>query len=60
MTGVFGWRNTAQPAATQTSAWREPPLEHAPAEAPRVSVRQTAAGDETGIEIPAFLRRQSS
>jgi hypothetical protein len=31
-------------------------------EAPRIvpSVRQTSAADETGIEIPAFLRRQQS
>jgi hypothetical protein len=27
---------------------------------PQVSVRQTSAADETGIEIPAFLRRQHS
>jgi hypothetical protein len=27
---------------------------------PHVSVHQPSAGDETGIEIPAFLRRQHS
>jgi hypothetical protein len=30
------------------------------AQTPHVSVRQTSAGEETGIEIPAFLRRQHS
>ena len=34
------------------------PQEPAPG-APRVSVRQTA-GEEVGLDIPAFLRRQSS
>jgi cell division protein FtsZ len=33
--------------------------EHRPEPAPRASVRQ-AAGEEMGLEIPAFLRRQSS
>jgi hypothetical protein len=29
-------------------------------QAPSPQTRQTSAGEETGIEIPAFLRRQHS
>jgi cell division protein FtsZ len=39
---------------------REPPLEHAHSDGPRIAVRQASAADEAGLEIPAFLRRQSS
>jgi cell division protein FtsZ len=39
---------------------REPAMDDYQPEAPRVSVHQTSAADEAGIEIPAFLRRQSS
>ena len=55
-TGVLGWRHGGQPAAEgqHHAATAEPA-----AEAPRVSVRQASVDDST-IEIPAFLRRQSS
>ena len=39
---------------------REPEVDAYQAQVSPVSVRQTSAGDETGIEIPAFLRRQHS
>jgi cell division protein FtsZ len=62
VTGAFR-RRAAVPApqAAQPQALRrEPPVDDYDAEPARVSVRQTSAADETGIEIPAFLRRQSS
>jgi hypothetical protein len=37
----------------------EPVMQEHRAEPPQASVRQTA-GDEVGLDIPAFLRRQSS
>jgi hypothetical protein len=37
----------------------EPAMLQPRIEQPRASVRQTA-GDEVGLDIPAFLRRQSS
>jgi cell division protein FtsZ len=46
----------AQPPATR----REPEIGDYQPQSPHVSVRQASAGDETGIEIPAFLRRQHS
>jgi cell division protein FtsZ len=61
VTGAF--RRRGQPAATVTAGPSpvrpEPLVQEAPVEAPRASVRQTA-GDEVGLDIPAFLRRQSS
>ena len=39
---------------------REPPLDHAHSDGPRIAVRPASAADEAGLEIPAFLRRQSS
>jgi cell division protein FtsZ len=61
VTGAF--RRRGQPAATVTAETApvrpEPLVQEAPIEAPRASVRQTA-GDEVGLDIPAFLRRQSS
>jgi cell division protein FtsZ len=46
---------TAEPAPVRADpAPQDPRMEH-----PRVSVRQTP-GDEVGLDIPAFLRRQSS
>ncbi len=39
---------------------REPLPEQVQSEVPRVAVRQASAADGVGIEIPAFLRRQSS
>ena len=61
MTGALR-RRALQPAtpAAQPMVRREPEMaEYQPQTTP-VSVRQTPAGDETGIEIPAFLRRQHS
>jgi cell division protein FtsZ len=62
MTGAFR-RRAAQPGApvaTQPAVRREPEIADHQAQNHHVSVRQTSAGDETGIEIPAFLRRQHS
>ena len=60
VTGAFRRRQHA-PAATQEAAplRAEPAFQEPRAEQPRVSVRQTG-GDEVGLDIPAFLRRQSS
>jgi cell division protein FtsZ len=63
VTGAFRRRAVppASPALQQPQPLRrELPVEDYQPEAPRVSVQQTSAADETGIEIPAFLRRQSS
>jgi cell division protein FtsZ len=63
VTGAFR-RRAMQPAAPtvqqQPTMRREPEVSDHQAQTPHVSVRQTSAGDETGIEIPAFLRRQHS
>jgi cell division protein FtsZ len=56
VTGAFRRRQHHAPAVTAEPA----PVRADPApQPPRVSVRQTA-GDEVGLDIPAFLRRQSS
>jgi len=59
VTGAFRRRQhpgaAAEPAPVRAEAGMPDPR----AEQPRVSVRQTA-GDEVGLDIPAFLRRQSS
>ncbi|HET6305814.1 MAG TPA: cell division protein FtsZ [Rhodopila sp.] len=62
MTGAFRRRavQPAAPVAPQPAVRREPELSDSQAPNPHVSVRQTSAADETGIEIPAFLRRQHS
>jgi cell division protein FtsZ len=62
VTGAFRRRPPTQyePAAQVQAMRREPALADPSHDGPRVSVRQTAMGDEAGIEIPAFLRRQSS
>jgi cell division protein FtsZ len=62
VTGAFRRRGAPQypPAGQPQSLRREPPLEHVQPDGPRVAVRQASAADEAGIEIPAFLRRQSS
>ncbi len=64
VTGAFRRRVAPQYASEEAQPEplrREPPLEHAVhPDGPRVSVRQTFAADEAGLEIPAFLRRQSS
>jgi cell division protein FtsZ len=62
MTGAFR-RRPLQPGATAVLPQvtrREPEMAEYQAQHPQVSVRQTSVGDETGIEIPAFLRRQHS
>jgi hypothetical protein len=43
----------------ETPPVRQDPAFHPQPEPPRASVR-LAAGDEMGLDIPAFLRRQSS
>ncbi|HEY4173454.1 MAG TPA: cell division protein FtsZ, partial [Rhodopila sp.] len=61
VTGAF--RRRAMQAGVplqQPTMRREPEVADHQAQAPHVSVRQTSVGDETGIEIPAFLRRQHS
>jgi cell division protein FtsZ len=63
VTGAFR-RRAAPPSPAAALQQPQPmrrdlPEDYHP-EAPRVSVQQTSAADETGIEIPAFLRRQSS
>jgi cell division protein FtsZ len=55
-TGVLGWKQFAQPVIAEALS---PHSAMEPAEAPKVSVRQATVEDST-IEIPAFLRRQSS
>jgi cell division protein FtsZ len=47
------------PQATTAPTRTEPALQEQRPEPPRASVRQTA-GEEVGLDIPAFLRRQSS
>jgi cell division protein FtsZ len=60
VTGAFRRRQPTPPSADEPAPVRAGPAgaEHR-IEPPRVSVRQTA-GDEVGLDIPAFLRRQSS
>jgi cell division protein FtsZ len=62
VTGAFRRRVTqpVTPVAYPPPIRREPEIEDYQPQTPVVSVRQTSAGDETGIEIPAFLRRQHS
>ncbi|MGE0223965.1 MAG: cell division protein FtsZ [Acetobacteraceae bacterium] len=62
VTGAFRRRQAAAPIAQDMPppTRREPVIQEMVAEAPRPSVRQAHMGDEVGIEIPAFLRRQSS
>jgi cell division protein FtsZ len=61
VTGVLRRRlPTAPPPQPEAAHVRSEPALHEPRpEASRVSVRQTA-GEEVGLDIPAFLRRQSS
>ncbi len=66
VTGAFRRRTTpaAAPAVMQPQAVRREPAveDYQPVVAPQsqVSVQQTSASEQTGIEIPAFLRRQHS
>ncbi len=61
VTGVFGRRRPmSTQAMDQAQARIEPTIPGEPrAEPVRASVR-AVVGEETGIEIPTFLRRQSS
>ncbi len=71
VTGAFRRRalQAAAPAAQPQSLRREPAVDdynphavapHAGLGHSQVSVQQASAGEQTGIEIPAFLRRQNS
>jgi cell division protein FtsZ len=62
VTGAFRRRagQPAVPVQQQPAIRREPEVADHQVQNPHVSVRQTSVGDETGIEIPAFLRRQHS
>jgi len=60
VTGAFRRRQAAPTAQGEPAPMRaEPAMQQPRIEQPRASVRQTA-GDEVGLDIPAFLRRQSS
>jgi hypothetical protein len=60
VTGAFR-RRAAGPMPQMAAApeRQEPVVQEPRLEAPRASVRQ-AGGDEVALDIPAFLRRQSS
>ncbi|WP_428536820.1 cell division protein FtsZ [Rhodopila sp.] len=62
MTGVLRGRPfpPTVAASPQPMTRREPEFADDQPQTHHVSVRQTSAGEETGIEIPAFLRRQLS
>jgi len=61
MTGKFRRRHHAPPAASDSAPVRsEPTLQPSTPEPPRAMVRQTAGEEVQGLDIPAFLRRQSS
>jgi len=61
VTGAFRRRAMQSGVPAQQPVMRrEPEVAEHQAQASHISVRQTPAGDETGIEIPAFLRRQQS
>jgi hypothetical protein len=62
VTGAIRGQQHAEPPAPspQQPAYRAEPAQHDPrAEPARASVRQASA-DDGAIDIPAFLRRQSS
>jgi cell division protein FtsZ len=60
VTGAFRRRVAPLAPVAAQPMRREPEVENYQPQSPNVSVRQTSAGEETGIEIPAFLRRQHS
>ena len=64
VTGAFRRRQTAAPTPVEaqppTFRRTAPATSETPTEAPPPSVRPARSSDEVGIEIPAFLRRQSS
>ncbi|HEY7578995.1 MAG TPA: cell division protein FtsZ [Acetobacteraceae bacterium] len=59
VTGALRRRLPTPPRPEAAPARNEPALHEQRPEPPRASVRQTA-GEEVGLDIPAFLRRQSS
>jgi hypothetical protein len=59
VTGAFRRRTATSSPVVSTPVRRDPVLDEASMEEPRPQVRQSSAEDTT-IEIPAFLRRQSS
>jgi len=64
VTGAFRRRQAPAPTAQEVPQMRREPAQPSMTEiqpqAPAASVRQAHASDEVGLEIPAFLRRQSS
>jgi cell division protein FtsZ len=61
VTGAFRRRpQSSSPAAETVQTRAEPPAQEPRIEQPRASVRQTAGDEVAGLDIPAFLRRQSS
>ena len=62
VTGAFKRRAmpSAGAMAPQPLPRREPAMEEYQPQPAPVSVQQTSAADQTGLEIPAFLRRQHS
>jgi cell division protein FtsZ len=61
VTGAFRRRHQAPAAASEAAPVRtEPSIQEPRPEPPRASVRQTAGDEVAGLDIPAFLRRQSS
>ncbi|HEY8289152.1 MAG TPA: cell division protein FtsZ, partial [Acetobacteraceae bacterium] len=60
VTGHFRRRQAGVAAPAEMPAVLPVRREPAIADGPRPSVRQATSGDEVGLEIPAFLRRQSS
>jgi cell division protein FtsZ len=61
VTGAFRRRQHAPAAHVEPAPIRaEPTMQNHHPEPPRASVRQTAGDEVAGLDIPAFLRRQSS
>jgi cell division protein FtsZ len=61
VTGAFRRRQQAAGAHAEPAPVRaEPVMQEPRPEPPRASVRQTAGDEVAGLDIPAFLRRQSS
>jgi cell division protein FtsZ len=62
VTGAFRRRGALGPVPTAQlqPIRREPAIEEYQPQSAPVSVQQTPAADQTGLEIPAFLRRQHS
>ena len=61
VTGAFRRRQQAPAAPVAPAQMRaEPVVQEHRGEQPRASVRQTAGDEVVGLDIPAFLRRQSS